>query len=56
MVCAVNLDMRCPIRIERGERIAQLVIQKVPRVTLVEVDDLGQTNRGARGLGSSGIF
>ena len=54
-VCAVNLDSTQPIHIEKGERIAQLVIQKVPVVTLVEVDELDTTDRGASGFGSSGI-
>ena len=54
-VCAVNLDAKKTIHIERGERIAQLVIQKVPVVQLVEVDELDQTDRGAGGFGSSGV-
>ena len=53
-VCAVNLDNERPITISRGERIAQLVIQRVPVVDLVEVDDLDETDRGAGGFGSSG--
>lgn len=53
-VVAVNLDSTAPIKIERGERIAQLVIQKVPVVQLVEVDELDETDRGAGGFGSSG--
>ena len=53
-VIAVNLDAHEPIHIERGERIAQLVIQKVPVVNLVEVDELDETDRGAGGFGSSG--
>ena len=53
-VCAVNLDNSTPIHIERGERIAQLVIQRVPVVDLVEVDELDETDRGAGGFGSSG--
>lgn len=53
-VVAVNLDNEKPIHIERGERIAQLVIQKVPVVTLVEVDELDDTDRGSGGFGSSG--
>lgn len=53
-VCAVNLDPETPISIERGERIAQLVIQRVPTVTLVEVEDLDETDRGTGGFGSSG--
>ena len=53
-VCAVNLDSQNNIVIERGERIAQLVIQKIPVVTLTEVDELDETDRGAAGFGSSG--
>lgn len=54
-VCAVNLDDLNPIHIERGERIAQLVIQRVPVVTLQEVDELDKTDRGEGGFGSSGV-
>ena len=54
-VCAVNLDPHNPIHIERDERIAQLVIQKVPVVELEEVDELGETDRGCGGFGSSGV-
>lgn len=53
-VIAVNLDAHEPIVIERGERIAQLVIQQVPVVHLVEVDELDATDRGTGGFGSSG--
>ncbi len=53
-VLAVNLDNGQDIHIERGERIAQLVIQRVPVVRLVEVDELNETDRGAGGFGSSG--
>lgn len=54
-VCAVNLDNEKPIHIERGERIAQLVIQRVPIVNLIEVDELDETDRGAGGFGSSDV-
>lgn len=54
-VCAVNLDPEKTIHISKGERIAQLVIQKVPAVTLVEVAELDQTDRGTGGFGSSGF-
>ena len=54
-VCAINLDSNKEIHIERGERIAQLVIQKIPVVRLVEVDELEDTDRGAGGFGSSGV-
>lgn len=53
-VIAVNLDSKKAIHIERGERIAQLVIQAVPAVRLLEVDELDETDRGAGGFGSSG--
>ncbi len=53
-VIAVNLDSKKTIHIERGERIAQLVIQAVPAVRLLEVDELDETDRGAGGFGSSG--
>lgn len=53
-VCVVNLDDERPITISRGERIAQLVIQRVPVVTLVEVEELDETDRGSGGFGSSG--
>ena len=53
-IIVVNLDAHETIHIERGERIAQLVIQEVPVVDLVEVDELDETDRGAGGFGSSG--
>ena len=53
-VVAINLDPEKDIVIERGERIAQLVIQQVPVVTLFEVSELDDTDRGAGGFGSSG--
>lgn len=40
--------------LERGDRIAQLVIQKVEIATIVEVESLDETARGEGGFGSSG--
>jgi dUTP pyrophosphatase len=40
--------------IERGMRIAQMLIAPVPKVKIVEVDDLDQTRRGQRGFGHTG--
>jgi dUTP pyrophosphatase len=40
--------------IERGERIAQLVVAAVAQVTWTRVDDLGSTSRGDGGFGSTG--
>lgn len=54
-VIAINLDADHEIVIERGDRIAQLVIQRVPTVRLVEVDELDATDRGTGGFGSSGV-
>lgn len=54
-VCLINLDPSVPIAIEKGERIAQLVVQKVELFDFVEVDELDETVRGASGHGSTGI-
>ncbi len=40
--------------ISRGDRIAQMVIQKLPEVTLELAEELSETNRGAGGFGSTG--
>jgi dUTP pyrophosphatase len=44
-----------PVTLRRGERIAQLVIQRVERAELVEVDELPPSERGAGGFGSTGL-
>ena len=54
-VCAINLDPNTEIHISRGDRLAQLVIQRVPTVDLVEVKELDETDRGIGGFGSSGV-
>jgi dUTP pyrophosphatase len=48
----LNTD-REPFVVEPGMRIAQLVVLPVPAVRLVEVDELPESERGARGFGSS---
>jgi dUTP pyrophosphatase len=53
-VIAVNLDGSVPITVNRGDKIAQLVIQRVERVDLNEVDELDDTVRGEGGFGSTG--
>jgi dUTP pyrophosphatase len=45
---------REPVSFARGERIAQLVIAPVARAELVLVDELGGSDRGAGGFGSTG--
>jgi dUTP pyrophosphatase len=54
-IIAINLDPSTPIQIHKGDRIAQLVIQSVPTVRLVEVEELDATDRGSGGFGSSGV-
>ncbi len=41
--------------VERGDRIAQIVVAPVQRGNLIEVADLDETDRGAGGFGSTGI-
>lgn len=53
-VTVLNTDATHSFRIERGDRIAQLVIQRVAVVEAVEVTELEATERGERGFGSSG--
>jgi dUTP pyrophosphatase len=53
-VIVVNLDLRGRIRLTRGEKIAQLVVQRVEDVTLEIVDDLPSSERADSGFGSSG--
>jgi dUTP pyrophosphatase len=52
-VIAINLG-EAPATIRRGDRIAQMVIQVVPRLDLVEVQELPASGRGGSGFGSSG--
>jgi dUTP pyrophosphatase len=55
-VCLVNTDRSEPFTVHRGDRIAQLVVQRVEAATFVEVDTLEDTARGAGGYGSTGGF
>ncbi|MEL6257194.1 MAG: dUTP diphosphatase [Bacteroidota bacterium] len=52
-VILVNLS-REPFTIEKGERIAQMVIAKHEQVDWVEVQELSETARGAGGFGHTG--
>ena len=52
-VLLVNHDPSRAATLERGERVAQLVIQRVERVELVEVEELPSSERGAGGFGST---
>lgn len=53
-VLLVNHDTISTFSIERGDRIAQLVIQRVEQVVWQEVESLDETERGRGGFGSTG--
>lgn len=53
-VLLINHDHVRPVSIERGDRIAQLVIQRFERARFVEVDTLPESVRGVGGYGSTG--
>lgn len=53
-VLLVNTDPDTSVLIERGQRIAQLVVQAVAHCELVEVAELPATERGAGGFGHTG--
>ncbi|WP_459642466.1 dUTP diphosphatase [Kineococcus sp. NUM-3379] len=53
-VTLLNTDLRRPVELRAGDRIAQLVVQRVERVRFVEVQDLPASQRGAGGHGSTG--
>jgi dUTP pyrophosphatase len=54
-VILLNTDAREPFTIEPGMRIAQLVLVEAASVRLVEVEELPESERGAAGMGSSGV-
>lgn len=53
-VALINHDRRQPVRISRGDRIAQLVVQRVERAHFHQVDELPDSARGTGGYGSTG--
>ena len=55
-VCLVNTDNDEPFTVRRGDRIAQLVIQRFETAAFVEVVDLPDSARGNGGYGSTGGF
>jgi dUTP pyrophosphatase len=55
VICAVvNLDRNEPVKIARGDRIAQLMLVAVPDLDPVWVDELPSSTRGEGGFGSTG--
>ncbi|MDT4922420.1 MAG: dUTP pyrophosphatase [Pseudonocardiales bacterium] len=53
-VIVINHDRSQPLHLARGERIAQLVVQRVEHADFVEVAELPESARGAGGHGSTG--
>ncbi len=53
-VCLINHDPVRPLELMRGDRIAQLVVQRVEHAEFVEVGTLDATERGDGGYGSTG--
>ena len=50
----INLDPKDEVSFKKGDRIAQLVIQKVERAEFIEVTELPESERGSDGFGSTG--
>lgn len=46
---------KVPFEIHRGDRVAQLLIQRLPEVELIAVETLEESDRGENGLGSTGV-
>lgn len=55
-VTLLNTDASQPIELHRGDRIAQMVIQRVEYAQFIPVSDLGASARGTGGFGSTGGF
>ncbi len=53
-VCLLNTDPDHPVLLHRGDRIAQLLLQRVGRADFVEVEELSSSARAEGGHGSSG--
>ena len=54
-VIVINHDLTSHFEIKRGDRIAQLVLQRVEQAEFREVDALPESERGAAGFGSTGV-
>jgi dUTP pyrophosphatase len=54
-VVLLNTDLHEPFHVRPGDRIAQLVVLALPRITVTEADDLPPSDRAERGFGSSTV-
>lgn len=55
-IILINHDPHKPVTFKRGDRIAQLVIQKVEQAEFIEVSHLPGSDRGSGGFGSTGVI
>ncbi|WP_395940218.1 hypothetical protein [Arthrobacter sp. KBS0703] len=55
-VCLLNTDRNKAMDFKRGNRIAQLVIQRIEIASFARVDELTESVRGTGGFGSTGGF
>lgn len=55
-VTLLNTDLKEPVRFARGDRIAQLVVQRVEHAVFHEVETLPESVRGSDGFGSTGGY
>jgi dUTP pyrophosphatase len=53
-VILINHDPATPVRLQRGDRIAQLVVQRVEQVEFLAAESLPDSERGEGGHGSTG--
>nr|WP_245885727.1 dUTP diphosphatase [Xylanimonas oleitrophica] len=53
-VTLLNTDVNEPVRLQRGDRVAQMVVQKVERARFLRAETLPGSHRGEGGFGSSG--
>lgn len=53
-VCLLNTDLRETVAVRRGDRIAQIVVQRVVRAVMHEAERLPDSHRGQGGYGSTG--
>jgi dUTP pyrophosphatase len=51
---ALHNDSRAKFKVANGDRIAQAMLMPVPRLNIVETEQLSETERGAGGFGSTG--
>jgi len=54
-IIMINLDKEMDFAIKKGDKICQLVIKKVEKANLIEVEDLEGSDRGECGFGSTGV-